>query len=237
MNINYESNSTPALLERAVLFYRTNQEYFATLHDVIGGVIHPGKALDTADVEYLFHSDGKRAGSGYLDSNILELSGNAITWHIKSKVAPIFFNVALGTGQRMNKISGKDVRWPALLFRLTRKNFQCWALASNRRPTLSTPLYHAPLWNTSETGNVCMPASIRENLWHDGYNQLSLTQAKQIEEAFYLSAFSHRNGQHTIVHHRGGHDAFWIASAKAIPAEFPATVLVKTEQKLKDIIE
>lgn len=241
MIVKYESEMSSAKLCKAILIYQgSTGSAFATVNTVGDkGIVLAGAPLDNADVEELFKTDGNRNGSGYLPENILEFSRETITWHVKQKTAPIFFKATSTTGREMNKINGKNVRWPALLFRLKRQSLQCWALTSDKRPEPSTALYRAPFWNTGDGATVCMPSGIREKLWSkNGIGNISLATIQGMQNAFYESAFSHPSGDATrLFNYKGGHDAYWLAAVKSPAAKFPVSVLIKTKLKLKDILK
>jgi PRTRC genetic system protein B len=237
MNIKYVSVLSSARLDKAILIYQGSGNTFATLNRVsLDGVIQAGTPLDNADVEELFRNDGKRAAGTYLPANIIEFSADSITWYVKQKTAPIFFKATSTTGRKMNKISGKDVRWPALLFRLTRQSLKCWALSGDKRPEPSTALYRAPFWNVNDTGGVCMPSGIREKLWSkNGLDGISIAITDKMQTAFYESAFTHPNAGSEIAN--GGHDRLWLSAVKHPQDKFSSAALIKTEHKLKDILK
>jgi PRTRC genetic system protein B len=238
MNVRYESETTAVRLDKAILLYSGNDggSKFATLHDVTDGAIQAGTPLDNADVEELFRNDGKRPAGVFLPGNVLEYSHESIIWYARQTTAPIYFNATSTESRKMNAINGKPVRWPALLFRLSRQSFQCWALNSDKRPELATELCRAPLWNVSDNGGVCMPSGIREKLWSkNGIGNISLETMQKMQEAFYLSAFSHPSGSGIII--KGGHNVFWMKATGHPKDKFPAAALVKTKHKLKDILK
>lgn len=236
MKVSYVSDSSAAMLDKAILLY-SGSSNFATLHDVRDNVIQPGRPLDTADLEQLFRNDGKR-GSGcvYLPENVLQYNRDSITWYARQKTAPIFFKASIAGHAKMNKINGKSVRWPALLFRLQQSSLECFALSNDKRPEPSTALYRAPFWNVSDAATVCMPSGIREKLWSkDGIGNITLNAMQVMEEAFYQSAFSHPNDKKSII--RGGHNAYWLAAVKHPEVKFDTAALIKTGLKLKDILK
>lgn len=45
---------------------------------------------------------------------------------------------------------------PPMVWKATKEHLQVFALKTSKKPVEATPLYHAPYFNISETGNVCM---------------------------------------------------------------------------------
>lgn len=93
-------------------------------------------------------------------------------------------------------LNGKEhklsVIYPALLFCCSKKrSLKIYALASDKRPTLSSLLYNAPLMNVSSNGGVCqgtaqLPMSI------------DISSLPQIEDTIFELNFTYVNNQKTL---------------------------------------
>ena len=138
-------------LDGAILFYRRWLEYgysysahnvAAVLHKVNeNGSLAPGRALDMKALEYFFRNSNGADKLKFQDSRILARSYDGIVWHEKSRLAPIYFQVdrEKEPGRAiLNKLSGRQVMWPPLLFMIANGTLRCRALKSNRRPTPKT---------------------------------------------------------------------------------------------------
>jgi len=172
-----------------VVFEGEHEGVFATRHDVSvddgGPVIGAGQPMTGREVQQLYEDLLlKRRRSEPLDllppQVIAYLPGEAMVWVRKASVGPMHFNVG---GKRL-KLA---VPWPTLLFAVAGGKLYLAALQSDRRPTRSTRLYHAPLMNVWESGNVCLgtaahPAEATLEArggWKDAVTRSSFTHTAQ----------------------------------------------------------
>lgn len=101
-------------------------------------------------------------------------------WYTPPKVQPLFFTEGL-------TIPCGKAFVPALLWKATRNHLQVFALKGNKRPTLKTALHHAPFFNISSNGGVCM-GTVSIDI--DRTTRLEDFMA-QWERYFFNSYFSH----------------------------------------------
>ena len=138
-------------LDGAILFYRRWSEYgysysahnvAAVLHKVNeNGSLAPGRALDMKALEYFFRNSNGADKLKFQDSKILARSYDGIVWYEKSRLAPIYFQIdrEKEPGRALlNKLSGRQVMWPPLIFMIANGTLRCRAMRSNRRPTTKT---------------------------------------------------------------------------------------------------
>ena len=123
---------------------------------------------------------------GLMPDNVLYVNprgeGMAI-WHTPPMKQKLFFSKHVG-------IKDGPAYVPALLWKATKTQLYIFALITKKRPTANTPLYHAPLFNTSANGLVCIGDVKITSL-----DTASLGQfIKAWQDFFFNSRFSHLNG-------------------------------------------
>ena len=162
IEVQYQPQEHPYKLSHAILFYRNNQGTLATLHKIRNKQFMSGKSLDPAELEELLHTPNQQRHMNYLPAQVIAYSQNEILWFEKSAVRPIYFNVPKEEKERLflNRISGKKVIWPSLLFKISRNSISCWALKSNRHPLPTTQLYFAPFTNLFSDQKFCLPNAV-----------------------------------------------------------------------------
>ncbi len=234
MNISIQKQ--PLLAPRkAIIFYEGNTDYsVATYHKIHrNGELSAGKNIDVNDLEELFRSNGK-GGMNFLPENVLAVKNNSIVWFEKSRKHKIFFNTEGKDRLALNQYSGREVIWPALLFMIRQETLHCWALGNNRRPTLKTPVYIAPLTHISEiNGQVCLPHGLRLLSGVNPQDNMRL-----VSESFYNGIFGHGTGSMRQINHPGGHDGFWTEYLKKDKhTGFPVELLKPTNKNLEDILQ
>lgn len=137
-------NETNFRLAGAILFYHcksgyscssSGQKAAAIFHFAReDGSLAPGRALDMKALEYFFRNSNGADQLKFQDSKILARSCNSIVWYEKSRRAPIYFQIDRKNepGRAiLNKLSGRTVVWPPLLFVIMNGILLCRALKSN----------------------------------------------------------------------------------------------------------
>lgn len=160
-----------------------------------------------------------------LSENILHINPNSngsVIWYKKSQNVNLFFSENLG-------IPNGSAQIPALLWFANKQNLVIFALASDRRPTEKSVLYHAPFFNVYDRGNVCM-----------GTVDVDIKNSASIEEFtdawenyFFNSYFSHLMNGHNPI--KGNLVNVW---KELINTEnpFPKKFLKKTNKTLKNLL-
>ncbi|WP_217607215.1 prokaryotic E2 ligase family D protein [Chitinophaga sp. GbtcB8] len=162
---------------------------------------------------------------GILPNNVLHINsaenGN-VTWYTKQQVRQLYFSEKLG-------LPNGNACVPPLLWHANRNALMVFALASDRKPSEKTVLYHAPFFNVYDSGNVCMgnvdvqikaSASLEEfmNAW---------------ETYFFNSYFSHLMQDHNPI--KGNCVSLW-GKLLRTGEPFPKDVLVKNNRTVKNIL-
>lgn len=229
MEVTMQNGSRDTVLSKAILIYESGRNgyqreaSFASIHDVMntGTVARPDVQImpgSPVTQQALMNVMGKLAdkyllNTDLLPENILAFSPRHMMWWRPAGHSPVFFN---------NKELGKksaSVPHPALLFMVVEGTWSVWALSESRRPTLSTPLFHAPYFNVYDDGRICVgSASIPD--------RLSPSTIPTWESAFFDSEFTHVNGQKKKIAHVNGEYAFWKEMLNGAYQEFPLDLLV-----------
>lgn len=215
-------------LKGAILVYDNGTECISTCHDVSViddfPVIRPGKAVTPQNLKKCvrFLLDQK-VHSFFIPPNVLSYTDDTICWYCKPSIRKLYFKVRSGN---LDDCSGKEFPQPGLVFMYGVNDLNVWAVRCNGRPDEKTKLYHAPYYNISEDGDVCM-GSVRLP------NKINVDSIDKVEKLFFSSAATHSNNI-KIVDYPGGHDAFWRANAGKL--KFDKKVLVPNGKTLKEIL-
>jgi PRTRC genetic system protein B len=151
---------------------------------------------------------------------------------------PIYFNVPESEPKRqfLNRISGENVVWPNLLFKISREKVYCWAVKSSARPGLDTKLCRAPFTNIFTDDKVCLPNGIPDNPDDD-----IIAYAEKALNVIFRGHFSHLYGKQVKrIGYYHGLDRFWENMAKQTAKKkiktFPAKHLVSTALTVRSIL-
>lgn len=223
--------SVSVQLTKAILLYSGSTGSAATVHEIArdrtGPVIQPGVGLGKAELhQILLALLGSRSKALFLPESILCLSPTQMAWWCQSQNCEIFFK-ARDADDKVNKLSGKKVQHPNLVFVATPGKLRVFALAKAERPTPETKLYVAPYWNVFRDGHMCQ-GDVK-------YPESLLPQNLQaFEAAFFDSIFTHAE-VNPLTRHPKGHHGFWsdLRRVKTIPAKW----LVPCGKTLMEVLE
>ena len=128
--------------------------------------------------------------NGLLPENVLYLDAERgqVIWYTPPQRRNLYFIQSL-------TIPNGIANLPALIWLATKNHLVLFALGSTDKPTIDTPLFYAPFFNTNKQGGVCMgtvSVGIRQS------NTLNEFIAAW-EESFFNSYFSHLYDQHQPV--------------------------------------
>ena len=173
----------------------------------------------------------------FLPPEVIAWSRNEVVWFEKSRIRPIYFNVPEPNRRFLNKISGKNVIWPNLVFRISRKQIFCWAVKSRTRPDLDTKLYNAPFTNIFASHCFCPPVQFQEIR-----DENMVDFARKATDLFFRGHFSHLYGNmpDSITYSRG-RDRFWEKMARDLERgkckSFPNRYLISSNMTLREILQ
>lgn len=160
-----------------------------------------------------------------LPTNILHINpseNGSVLWYTKARKTKMFFIESLEIPKGMAES-------PAMLWYANKQNLMVFALATDRRPTEKTALYHAPFFNVYEDGNVCM-GTVDVNI----KNSASIEEFTTAwEDYFFNSYFSHLMEDHNPI--KGNCVSLWKKLIQTGEA-FPKEVLKKNNRTLKNLL-
>jgi len=160
-----------------------------------------------------------------LPTNILHINpseNGSVLWYTKARKTKMFFIESLEIPKGMAEA-------PAMLWYANKQNLMVFALATDRRPTEKTALYHAPFFNVYEGGNVCM-GTVDVNI----KNSASIEEFTTAwEDYFFNSYFSHLMEDHNPI--KGNCVSLWKKLIQTGEA-FPKEVLKKNSRTLKNLL-
>lgn len=166
----------------------------------------------------------KLTSDGILPANLLyfDAESDKIMWYTKPQFRNLYFTKSLG-------IPSGRCHTPAMLWTADRKSLNVYALIGNRKPTLNSPLFYAPFFNVNESGNVCLGSVDVQTEEKGSVKELM----KLWETYFFNSYFSHLMAEHNPVN--GNCVLLW-EDLSGSEKCFPENMLIKTNQKLKDVL-
>jgi PRTRC genetic system protein B len=239
LDVQYQNHNQAFCLTHALLFYHDqSRQTLATLHRVRNKELLQGKAVDVAELDDLFHSPGQRTRMRIMPPQVIACSRTEVLWFERSRIRPIYFNIPESEAKRrfLNRISGEDVIWPNLLFKISREEIYCWAVKSSARPGLNKKLYRAPFTNIFIDDKVCLPNGIPDNPDDD-----IVTYAGKALNVIFRGHFSHLYGEQVKrIGYYHGLDRFWEnmvkQTAKKKIKSFPAKQLIPTALTVRSVL-
>jgi PRTRC genetic system protein B len=164
-------------------------------------------------------------GKGLIPDKVLYLhsagQGFAV-WYTPPQKVNLLFKKSLS-------IPCGEAKIPAMIWKADRKDLYVYSFTGKRKPTINTPLFHAPFFNLYEDGRVCMGTvdiEIETNCFLEEF-------MSRWEHYFFDSYFSHviagaGTTKKNIVQ-------LWQQQVGSDTA-FPENILIKTGRTLKNII-
>ncbi|MBV4357351.1 prokaryotic E2 ligase family D protein [Pinibacter aurantiacus] len=163
--------------------------------------------------------------TGILTTNVLHIDpseNGKVLWFTKARIQQLYLSESL-------EIPSGKAAVPALLWHASKQTLAVFALASNRRPTENTTLYHAPFFNVYYDGDVCM-----------GTVDVCIKKSASLEEFiqawesyFFNSYFSHLINDHNPV--KGNCVNLW-KNLVETGSPFPKEVLKPANTTFKNLL-
>lgn len=223
-------------LSRAVLIYEGEQGgALATVHNIQDAagepVIGAGQAMTARTAAGLARALLKNAMlGGYLPETVLYLDPDLIVWWVPPERRHIAFRVEKEMAEALGGVErGEVVPQPGLVFAVSSRIWQVWAVKGASRPTLTTPLFQAPYFNVNSQASICqgnVPAP----------EGTTVAKIAQWNDAFLRSYFSHPNGNVELVRYRDGAYAFWRDMLDGRFRRFPEKVLIDLKLTLGQML-
>ncbi|AFD27295.1 PRTRC system protein B [Deinococcus gobiensis] len=160
--------------------------------------------------------------------NTLAVSPLAVAWWRRPGPQSLLFNPAYAETRSIAALTGLPIPLPGLVFVATPGTLRVYACQGDERPTLDAPLFHAPLWNTFSSGQVCRGTTQYPN---------SCTPATQSdwEQAFFHSEFTHPSRTDRFM--AWGHSYEELLRAALTAGAFPQDVLLPVGKTLGKVLE
>lgn len=185
---------------KAYVFYETDRETCAvTEHQIKDDRLGAGRVVSLRGLGERFSRLNRTDTPTILPKSVFLSTGKAFAWTTSARLAPMWFSI--GSRQWAHR-----VWWPNLLWIVNRqqRDLQVFAVGRGGRPSIETPIYHAPLMNIGANGTLCEGSAQLPR-------RLDETQIPQIEACIFDSNFTHINHGKTL---KGGaddrqHIAFW----------------------------
>lgn len=221
-----ESGASSVRVASALLFHVDSRGSLlaVTTHKLVNAssapALGPGTILspehERAILEMLTAPDAQQPFA-LLPENILHTDRSSTLWWVPSAVRTMHVKTMAG-------YRALEVRWPTLVLQAVNRTLRVAALAEDRRPSIDTPLFHAPLANvfantTVCTGNATLPQACQP------------ADVAAWEEVLFGTAFTHTNHSNTVrIEGRSGVDTEalveFYASREAGQGAFPTDALV-----------
>ena len=190
---------------------------------------HPLSVKESEALAKMLSIKKKKEGNflipqGFLPKNVLYTNNgknSCVIWHTAAQVADLLFDKQL-------QIPCGKAPVPALVWKANRNNLIVFAI-QDKSPDEDTPLFHAPFFNLSQDGRVCM-GNVKVKIPKDCSleNFISLWQ-----DYFFNSYFTHLLGDFLPV--QGNIVQLWQGLVNS-PKKFPNKVLLTTPYKLKNLL-
>lgn len=232
--ISFNMNAEPLQAQHAVLLYGKNHAsaQYASVHEVQTGEdgklsLAAGLPVTESALKSMFESlDPNRIEKPtFNDARILSRGPGWLVWWMRPQSIRVWFN-AKQIGERT-----EVVPHPGLVFSVSRRGWQVFALAGRDRPRPGTALFQAPYFNVWSRGKIC-EGSAATPTGNKARNP------DEWERAFFDSRFSHPNihEKDRLVKYRGGPVKFWQAMLNGRFERFPKEVLVPAEMTVSDLL-
>jgi PRTRC genetic system protein B len=160
-----------------------------TLHPIINKMIQEGRYLDGNEVKAWVNNCVVEQigdnGIGYISPQCIAQTSSHFCFYQPAFVGRMWF--------RIKKPVGLKVTYPALLYVASKekRKLNVVVLDSDKRPSLDSPVYHAPLMNIDSRSSLC----IGNATMPDVPNEKSISE---IVKCLVSSNFTHVNQQNTL---------------------------------------
>lgn len=216
-------------LKKAILIYQDDDDgdAFCTVHDVTGvgagqPVLGPGSLMSTEGLREIHRALYRTQKLTVSPEHVLAATPERVVWFEAARSRVMFFK---SQDTFLDGISGQTFPQPPLLFIAGDRSLRVFALAENRRPTDSSPVFTAPYYNTSSRG-VCLGSMPLPSV-------LGVSDTESYADAFFHSAFTHGTSERLLKGWGGSYGEFWVHAQQQ---GFPVQHLVASEKTVLDVI-
>jgi PRTRC genetic system protein B len=211
-------------------------DYYLESHDINDkGEVLAGKPLEQSTLQGIvdvFFDERKNMSriTGMIPDNLLAFElrpggGYKMIWWRPAEKRVLQHTASL-------KIPTDNAWIPALIYSVEHNSLTVYALENDTRPQSATKLFHAPFFNVDDDGDVCLGNANVKKPKDPSYTDIM----KYWEDLFWLSEFSHVNGEEKIK--SGDLAEFWRKLLKRNCSKKWSDIdqLIPTKKTLKTII-
>ena len=176
-------------LKKAIYLYeRYSTDSVCIMHSVKqNGTLGLGSPVDGESLSALFSNSSSQSRLELIPDSLLVNSSQIAVWWSKAQSRRIFFRVS-------DRPIILNVTYPALLWKVNKaKRTLHLVTIPNKRPSLDTSIYHAPLMNIDGYGFVCLGSAKLPEL-----NIINQDTIERVEACIFESNFTHVNHDKTL---------------------------------------
>lgn len=205
------TNGTPLLQD--TMYHALVADIINTENGPARGAIKDITEEDVRTLRKVFNSLGSNMEIGLLPENVLATQPGGFVWWLPAQKRPIAFTSDLSESVGIK--NGTVVSWPALLFmaKANGGSTKVFAMKESKRPTGETELYKPPFWNVQPHGSICFGSAQIDT------DTNAVNFIHSVEEAFFLSQFSHMYGSSQRLKKLTLDEAWKRATYKDFPSE------------------
>ena len=182
-----------------VLYKAQRDNFYIESHDILAnGNVAEGKPLKQETLQAMidvFYKENIQQSeiTGVIPENILlykQLAGGnyKMVWYRPAEIRVLQFAPQL-------KLPCENVWVPAMLYFAQKSGLKVYAMGANTRPKENSKIFTAPFHNVNDGGGVCLGnAKVAKPKQLTFYNVM-----KYWEDLFWLSEFTHLNGENKTV--------------------------------------
>ncbi|ENM5835483.1 hypothetical protein NTH44_003593 [Vibrio metoecus] len=139
-------------------------------------VINPSELIERM---YEAQSNNNSHSKSLLDERILVKNCDELVWYYKPEDKQRFFY------RHEGRTINAPIKWPTFIFRKTGNELKVGVIQHNKRPTLTTRIYYAPLPNVYDSGKICLGSCTLPNTF----------DVDEISKAYFNSVKTHINNK------------------------------------------
>lgn len=179
------------LPEVALIFHkRSFSTSVATKHPIVNGKLSKGSIVSSIQLKELLGNitfEHQQKSVGFINPNVLLDNDKYLIWHKPRFTAPMWFSV------NNKKPKAYRVEWTSMVFVVdkVKSTLSICATSTNTRPTLSSKVYLAPIFNLSNNGSFCLGSARLPKT-------ISASSIKACEDCVIESQFTHHNTPYLI---------------------------------------
>lgn len=220
------SNIASMKLDTALLFYRNDQQ--TIIHraqaTIVNGQVQFGNPQEVTGplLEDLLALAPNEQTLAIFPERILAYTKDTLAWFIPPTPRKLLF--LPDRDKALSQLNDRLLPQPPLVMIVRPSSLSVFALAENKWPEASTPLYNAPYYNLFNNHRVCFGSMVRPKGWKP-------QAISAWEHSFYTSQFTHNASSYDRWPARFTHLELWQAAERA--GQFDPEWLIPTSLTLE----